>query len=670
MYQLYLNLLSSLLIFTVSPDSVSANLDTMVVTDSRSVKNISTSFQQQRFGLSDDISKLLYLQPGVDRLPETGSAMLVRGCGLYDNLFTIAGVPMLNPVHFGLHSFADRTGTIFSSIENVKFITDGAGEYCDAPGGLTVIEPSIPRLTEGKLNILGNIGILDWETLLSAPLRNGDDLVQIGIRKSNELMMRWKNSAWGNGNSPLSPFVFSDSAKLGYSPPGSFYDICLTTLHKIHSSKLKNHIWYALDSYEASGNRDEKHIHWGLFSSTLELQNRTLLREITIGGSSQQFFEGKKYGPVIPLKEVKRENLILSGEMRPWEWESTGLDIHSAFSVEAMKWDGKLTFDSSRSINREVYEDYRSGETEFRGTLSTGLKGGKPPFFFGTDILSCINGPGIDIFFDPRIWCSYSGTWFQYTGSIGAMSSFPDIRGLPDSSYRHDKYMTYSQLNDLKFSFFNGLISFTAQTHVRYSGEYPAFSDIPGKIMWDPDCETRFISAGAGLFAEINRKNIGFSTFQNIGKSYRLVKNTRYPFEYDIPWSNKSVLRLSTTSGRVNLFLYGYFAAGLPFRDLEMKNEELVFSEKIKRVKAYKRLDSKIEFFNKIDHPFIDHCNLYIDFLNLANAFEGRLGPKNASKWYWENDREYYWNDTLQRQSIQVEKATIAFGLKLGLKLF
>ena len=96
----------------------------------------------------------------------------------------------------------------------------------------------------------------------------------------------------------------------------------------------------------------------------------------------------------------------------------------------------------------------------------------------------------------------------------------------------------------------------------------------------------------------------------------------------------------------------------------------MVFSEKIKRVKAYKRLDSKIEFFNKIDHPFIDHCNLYIDFLNLANAFEGRLGPKNASKWYWENDREYYWNDTLQRQSIQVEKATIAFGLKLGLKLF
>ena len=104
LYQLYLNLLSSLLIFTVSPDSVSANLDTMVVTDSRSVKNISTTFQQQRFGLSDDISKLLYLQPGVDRLPETGSAMLVRGCGLYDNLFTIAGVPMLNPVHFGLHS--------------------------------------------------------------------------------------------------------------------------------------------------------------------------------------------------------------------------------------------------------------------------------------------------------------------------------------------------------------------------------------------------------------------------------------------------------------------------------------------------------------------------------------------------------------------------------------
>lgn len=662
---MFLSVLSSLLFFSSSPDSVTADLDTLVVTGSRSVKYLSTTIQQQRFGLSDDINKLLYFQPGIERLPETGSALLVRGCGLYDNLTVIAGVPMLNPVHFGLHSFADRTGTIFSSIQSVKFITDGTGEYCDAPGGIAVIDPSIPRLSEKKMNVLANIGSLDIEMLLSIPFRKGDDLVQIGARKSNEMMMHWKNTAYGLGNTPMSPFVFSDSAKLGYSRPGTFADVCLTTSHKFNHASLKNHIWYALDSYEASGIRDENSIHWGLFSSTLQLPRQDILREITLGGSSQHFFEGKKYGPVVPLKDIKRDNLILSGNLRPREF--VGLDLLSAFSVEAMKWDGKLKFDSSGSIDQDIYKEFRSGETEFRATVSTGLKTANPHFNLGTDILSCINGPDMDIFFDPQIWCGYSGTKLQYTGSIGAMSSYPDIRGLPDSRYRYDKYMTYSQLNDLKFSIIKGLLKFTAQTHARYSPEYPAFSETPGEIIWDLSRRTRFVAAGAGLSAEYDGKIIGFSTFQDIGRSYRLINSTRIPYEWDIPWSNKSILRLSVPSGKLSLFLYGFFAAGLPFRDLEMKNGELKYSETIKRVKTYKRIDCKIETYNRFEHRFIDYCDLYLDFLNLANAFEGRLGP---SKWIWENDREYYWNDSLQRRSIQVEKATLAFGLKLGIKLF
>jgi hypothetical protein len=155
----------------------------MVVTALRLPKteHLQVAAEQRISGLTDNINRILYLQPGVDRVPEAGSTILINGAGPYDNAYYVYGIPMFAPSHFTNHSFADRSGTIVSSLKSVGLATSNlSGRYPEATGGVVELQPEIYRPADTLLlrrpEFAVGVGSLDVDLQLSRPsrLRRGD----------------------------------------------------------------------------------------------------------------------------------------------------------------------------------------------------------------------------------------------------------------------------------------------------------------------------------------------------------------------------------------------------------------------------------------------------------------------------------------------------------------
>jgi len=94
-----LNLLALTIILSATPDTAVQTLDSMHVTAPRVPRqeHLQVAAEERISGLTDNINRILYLQPGVDRVPEAGSTLLINGGGPYDNAFYVHGVPMFRP---------------------------------------------------------------------------------------------------------------------------------------------------------------------------------------------------------------------------------------------------------------------------------------------------------------------------------------------------------------------------------------------------------------------------------------------------------------------------------------------------------------------------------------------------------------------------------------------
>ena len=518
-----------------------------------------------------------------------------------------------------------------------------------------------------------------WKYYFQLRLEKNNNLYQIGGRVTNGHSIRHKNHAWGNGNTPMSPFVSSDSARLNYSAPNMFGDVYMITNHDLKSFNLKTFTWYAIDSYEECW-REDRIVNWGLFSAKLNPKKvNSRLNEIILGGSRQLFFEGKRYGLTTPLKEIKRDNITLSGKLN--RWDIGKLELNTDFSIEAVKWDGFLSLyhDSSIADSNAIRSEHltantnkilETGSNDITGSAHISLSKTATKKSFGLDILTGIAGAGYNthIFADPSLWYTYSQNKTAFRANIGSMTFHPDIRGLPEKDYINKRLNLYSANNEFELFLLNNRLNLYAETYIKYSPHYPGFSEKVGYIAWDPDCQSKLLSYGVCFSSELDFERFGLYTFQNFGRSTRYYKDKTVPYEWEIPWSNKTTLRYNVASGRLNFYFTSIFAGGVPYREIVLKNDgNLSYDNIYKRVKIYKRLDMKIETVNSVDHKFITRFDAYLDIINVANAFEGLFKP---SKWVWENEREYYWDGNLKKHPVQVEKATVAIGVKLGFKTF
>ncbi|NLW33342.1 MAG: hypothetical protein GXY77_18000 [Fibrobacter sp.] len=545
---------------------------------------------------------------------------------------------------------------------------------------MILLEPQILRYSNNKRawELIGSMGSIDVELLLSSPPKKKNNY-QVGGRITDNYLIRFKNHAWGNGNTPMSPFVSSDSARLNYSAPNMFGDVYMITNHDLKSFNLKTFTWYALDSYEDCW-RENRIVNWGLFSAKLNSKKvNSRLNEIILGGSRQLFFEGKRYGLTTPLKEIKRDNIALSGKLN--RWDIGKLELNTDFSIEAVKWDGFLSLypdssitdsNASRSehLTANTNKILKTGSNDITGSTHISLSKTATKGSFGFDIVTGVAGAEYNthIFADPSLWYTYRQNKTAFRANIGSMTFHPDIRGLPEKNYINRRLNLYSANNELELFLLNNRLNLYAETYIKYFPHYSGFSEKVGYIAWDTDCQSKLLSYGVCFSSELDCERFGLYTFQNFGRSTRYYQDKTVPYEWEIPWSNKTTLRYNVASGRLNFYFSGIFAGGVPYREIVLKNDgNLSYDNIYKRVKIYKRLDMKIETVNSVDHKFLTRFDAYLDIINVANVFEGLFKP---SKWVWENEREYYWDGNLKKHPVEVEKASVAIGAKLGFKTF
>jgi hypothetical protein len=161
---------------------------------------------------------------------------------------------------------------------------------------------------------------------------------------------------------------------------------------------------------------------------------------------------------------------------------------------------------------------------------------------------------------------------------------------------------------------------------------------------------------------------MSLTSTQNFGQSKR-IENGRYvSYEWEMPWSNKTGIRLGDSSTAFQCFIMGTVCDGLPYHELGLANGVLAFSEQQKRVPVYKNIDLQIQSSqHPMGHRHLTRLNGFIEVHNLLNILDGTTSSN--PNWFWENTREYYWTDKLEKEPVTLQYFWISVGVRIGLQL-
>jgi hypothetical protein len=251
--------------------------------------------------------------------------------------------------------------------------------------------------------------------------------------------------------------------------------------------------------------------------------------------------------------------------------------------------------------------------------------------------------------------------------NAGIQSSLPDIRGLPDAAYRSRISRTYGASLGSRWNHLTWLDA-GAHGYVRWRDRCPQFASEPWRQVWDPARETPLLSRGIDLEIKLAPLTwASFSTIQQFSRAERVVDGRRTTFEWDLPWSNKSILHLSALENQLHMYLAGVFAEGLPYRDLIMRNEMPAYAAAIRRTPVYKRIDIMAEFNQKIrQHRYLTRYDLYAEITNVPNF----LSLSSASfSTFWANTREYYWDEGMRKIPIELDYFRTNIGGRIAFRL-
>jgi hypothetical protein len=640
-------------------------LDTMKVLGDRDLELKSVSDEEKRTGLTDDINKLIFFKPGINRIPETGSSLLVRGEGPYDNGFRVYSVPVFAPSHFTNNTFCDHSATMIATVKNVSVVTDAiSGRYADAPASVISVSPGISRMSPAGLaprpELSFNLGMLNQDFAVSVPARKGIDAYQLAFTNTNSYSINWL------GKAGQSPFRSADSAGLGYAMPDSYGDLVYTGQTLLGKTTVRQYCLFAYDRLLASAHGPAKTIPWGIaaFSAEQTLRNGTL--KVDAGGSKQDFFDGKKFCAISPLIHVQRTNENVRAEIL--SVKAGAYSLNSSLEVEQYAWNG--TQDAVWTYFPGVYQDSSLLKSESGSETRVSFHEGVSRSFGNTHCgaNALIGGffPSTTAYLDPGIWAKQEFGKADLGAYAGITTSRPEIRGLPDGQYRDRLIHTYnfSATGHMKPT---AWLEADAEAFYKYKDRCPAQSLIPGDFTWDPRLESPlYIRGVTTTLSLVPFKQLTLTTIQDFTSSQRRYPDRTIVYEWDIPWSNKSILRYSTYSDRLQFYLSGIFSAGLPYHDLTVADGKLVFEPVVQRVPTYRRLDFKFQFNQPIENnPILTRYDAYVEIQNVLNALDG-WGP---GAWHWENTREYYWNNDMQKRPVLLEYITLNLGLRIGFRM-
>lgn len=580
--------------------------------------------EELRYGLTDDINKILFVRSAANQIPERGSSIIIHGGGIYDNTYFVSDIPVFPPSHFTNYPTLDISGTMVSTLENVSIISSRTGgRYANAPGCVISMQPGIYRPAKKKWltrpELVANVSTRRMDFSLSTPLRKNKDFYQIAYAFANKGFIK----SWQGG------YTYSE---FGLAPPKYYGDLTLTGRSNFNHLNINSFFWLAFDKYKSLYYNYDKHelIPWGIGSVAFEVpgKNSSTVHRAVIGGSAQSYYEGKSMGLTSPLKVVTRENATVLLESQSISFGPFLFDYKER--LEYLRWHGAIY---ARDFSASGYGTrlLTRGDDEIHLKSHLGIQYKNDLLSVGSDLLIGTIMQYKNFFFDPGLWCSISHNGGSIGFSAGIVSSYPDIRGLPDKSYRRKINKTYMATSLLEHRFFKQTTKISLEPYVRLRDHCPCISYDFRLPVWDDSLATPLYTSGVNcrLLSEfIDICDIELAG--TVGKSYRMVNNRRKEYEWDIPWSVKSFFRFYLGERQMHLSLNSIVSPGIPYRDIADNN-------KLKQSKIYIRPDIHFQYHSRnIVHRYFTRYDLYLGIMNFSNL-------KNYVEPYWDSFMNEQW---------------------------
>ncbi|MGD9201594.1 MAG: hypothetical protein PVI26_08540 [Chitinispirillia bacterium] len=645
-------------------------LDSLRVTDYIDIKNkIDIAKIETKIGYQDDLNSIVFMTPGVQRIPESGSQLLVNGGSVYDNKYYLNTVPMFVPAHFSGHLMFDINTLPIPTLNSYEFVTHRLpGNFSGASHSAILVEPGVfshKNMQWHRPQVLLTLGNYDAGFCLTQQFRGGKDQYQLAANIPNTYFMKYKNER------NTSYMWWDISYYKDYKKPIWYQDFSFTGESEFKNIVLKNHIWVSLDAYSSSSGKRSV-IPWGAGTITLKKLHGQKPWEITIGGSKQYVEQQKILGIIAHKNIIERRNSSLLADLQKIVLGPFWVDLD--IRGEYLFWKGdQKSYSKSDATTRNNFS-----REEVSMAAHVGIKRNIKKLKYGIDLLSggmrCGDilyegsSKGTSLFMDPGLWCEAVFPEGSLSLHGGIQTSFPDIRGFPDKDQRLKQIKTYSGSLLYKKDIFKKL-SLVVQSYLHWKDHCPAWSDNPYEFQFEPSLTSPLLSYGISGEFRIDFNDVLSTQLQYDFNQSKRRRNNTYDaiYEWNIPLSIKPLFQLGFLRNRLNIFFSGVISEGLPYHDLIMQPDAtLQYDNKVRRMPWYKRIDTKLQYDQPIDeHRYLTSFIMYLDIINVLDAL---TVFKRRDDTRWENVREYYWNEYLIKKPVELETASIKFGVRASFK--
>jgi|GEM_PF-1566388 TonB family protein len=575
-------------------------------------KKLDVAKEEETYGRTDDLNNLLTVQPGVASVPNAQSLMLVNGDGPYDNTFMLRGIPIFEPSHFAGVSYFDRSIFSLGTPLDIELLTTGiSGLYSGGSGSVLRVDPGIVHdpIHVARPELLVNYGTLGADLTLSVPMRKGDDLYQLSYRPADKYALWFLNEYK----------VVDENLPSGYPAPVSYTDVQFLGSQKAGRARVRQLLWLSEDIYSDSGFTREKPIPWGICIVSLDSLRSSWCKSIGVGGALQHWFESRG-GLGAYSKDVERTSAALTAEGPEFFFGSN--HIATNILAQYVPWKGRILIPEEHEGALKLNADSISSsgyQGEIRFGQSYQKTGGL--FQYGANLCEGVVWPAGKVYVDPGLWVLFPFGRNSVRVSGGLITSQPDIRGMPSQGISEALVHTYNGSVRAMLSPLSWLDG-SLEAYVKYRPRQLAYGDDPRFPLWTGS-DDKYLSCGMnGEIKAALGKRIVLRTVQSVSRSELIGGGRRAPYDWDVPWTNKTVLSYSFIDTVLTAFLIGNFYAGLPYRDVIIAGGGLGWDDDVKRAENYNRIDLKFQLCEPVpDNRTLMQYDGYVLLSDLVGLF-------------------------------------------------
>ena len=359
----------------------------------------------------------------------------------------------------------------------------------------------------------------------------------------------------------------SDKAALDLGAPVYYTNITLNNSKRIGSYQVDMFGWYAEDFYNGA----QKSYPWGMGSVSIHPVNRENIT-LTCGGSHQYFAKGKRVGPDAYIQTTYLSNGTLS-------LSNDSIPIKSALAtiscrLDYQDWQGTLEQRDSLGIPEKTPQGTsvfsRNGKD-----VQLQVQSSIEKEFGILRVRAQVLGVGIeydkqgDVYCDAGVSLLWNFGDFQTELNAGRVTSRPDVRGLPDTSFRMQQLHSY--LVSLPIYYRNSYgVKIGIQPYLRYQDKCPQLD--PLYNIWKKSSTSPLSAQGVDIDAEVQLlNNVALNGAVNIEDAQRVDAAEGDLYEWNVPWSVRSGAHCSFVKKYIHVYIDYVVSKGMPYFDFNEK---------------------------------------------------------------------------------------------------